>query len=67
MNQNGSSNSSRRRCPQCGKAYSYVSISDWKPYPFCSERCRIFDLESWLDEDYRIVEDISADFETTDF
>jgi len=45
-----------RKCPKCGKRYSFRSVGQWKPYPFCSERCRLIDLGSWLNEDYQIVE-----------
>ena len=39
------------RCPVCeGKA---VWTGD--PFrPFCSERCRLIDLDNWLEERYRI-------------
>ncbi len=26
-----------------------------KFFPFCSERCRLIDLNAWLDADYRIT------------
>ena len=53
----------RKRCPHCGKRYAYVSFEKHKPYPFCSERCQSLDLGSWLDEEYRVTEDVSEDFE----
>ena len=40
-----------RRCPQCG------SVAGWEgnPHrPFCSERCRLVDLEGWLGGRYAI-------------
>ena len=39
------------RCPNCRKTVT------WKdnPYrPFCSDRCKLLDLEGWLSERYRI-------------
>ncbi len=44
-----------KRCPICKKPVS------WKdnPYrPFCSEKCKMADLYSWLNEEYKIVEKI---------
>ena len=39
------------RCPRCGK------LVEWEnnPYrPFCSRRCKLADLDDWLDERYVI-------------
>ena len=39
------------KCPMCGK------VEKWEGNvfrPFCSERCRLLDLEGWLSERYRI-------------
>ena len=41
---------SAARCPICNKALS----AEAPAFPFCSERCRLVDLDRWLDEDYRI-------------
>ncbi|RMH31458.1 MAG: DNA gyrase inhibitor YacG [Nitrospirae bacterium] len=39
------------RCPQCGIPVAWHH----NPYrPFCSERCRLLDLEAWMSERYRI-------------
>lgn len=48
----------RRTCPKCGKVYAFVSIEEFKPYPFCSERCRLIDLGSWLNEEYQIAKNL---------
>jgi endogenous inhibitor of DNA gyrase (YacG/DUF329 family) len=40
-----------RRCPQCGVPVSWDGNPD---RPFCSERCRLIDLEGWLGERYAI-------------
>jgi len=39
------------RCPICNKVMAYGE----NPYrPFCSERCKLVDLDNWLSERYRI-------------
>ncbi|AGA64082.1 hypothetical protein B488_00890 [Liberibacter crescens BT-1] len=35
-------------CPECKK------MSEYKYYPFCSERCRLLDLSRWFSGDYII-------------
>lgn len=42
------------RCPKCDKA---VSIEGNAYRPFCSERCRLLDLNSWLTEQYQVPVD----------
>jgi endogenous inhibitor of DNA gyrase (YacG/DUF329 family) len=38
-------------CPICRKAV----VRKGNPYrPFCSERCRLIDLDNWLSERYRV-------------
>ncbi len=40
------------RCPTCKKK---LLISTDNPFrPFCSERCRLIDLGTWLEEGYSI-------------
>ena len=40
-----------RRCPICKKEV----VSEGNPFrPFCSERCKLIDLDNWLSERYRI-------------
>ncbi|MBL7214875.1 MAG: DNA gyrase inhibitor YacG [Phycisphaerae bacterium] len=63
------------KCPICGKAIpSATSDSNGSKrmnarfFPFCSERCRLVDLGTWLEGDYRIPttqrpEDMSSDDE----
>jgi endogenous inhibitor of DNA gyrase (YacG/DUF329 family) len=46
------------RCPRCGK-----TIRD-ESFPFCSDRCRLIDLLCWIDGDYRIPAEDTADEET---
>ncbi|MDH3980152.1 MAG: DNA gyrase inhibitor YacG [Gammaproteobacteria bacterium] len=39
-------------CPNCGTLIEWSPEQRWRP--FCSERCRLIDLGSWLDERNRI-------------
>jgi uncharacterized protein len=40
-------------CPICKTILENVP-DDFKPLPFCSERCKLVDLGNWLGEKYRI-------------
>ncbi len=45
------------RCPICSKE------ALWKdnPYrPFCSERCKLIDLDNWLSDRYRVSTPVEA-------
>jgi endogenous inhibitor of DNA gyrase (YacG/DUF329 family) len=39
-------------CPTCGKPVNRSAGQNYRP--FCSERCKLVDLGSWLDESNRI-------------
>jgi len=39
-------------CPTCAKPVEWSEAQRWRP--FCSERCKLVDLGSWLDESHRI-------------
>ncbi|MFP6664340.1 MAG: DNA gyrase inhibitor YacG [Deltaproteobacteria bacterium] len=39
------------KCPKCAKTSAWSAAPRG---PFCSERCRLVDLGSWLSEDYAI-------------
>ena len=39
-------------CPTCAKPVEWTENQRWRP--FCSERCKLVDLGSWLDETHRI-------------
>lgn len=39
------------KCPRCGKE---AEIKDNPFRPFCSERCKLVDLDNWLSGNYRI-------------
>jgi endogenous inhibitor of DNA gyrase (YacG/DUF329 family) len=45
-------------CPTCNKAISWEGNAF---RPFCSDRCRLIDLQGWFGERYRIPEDESPD------
>lgn len=42
------------RCPRCGETFEYVRVADYKPFPFCSSRCRDIDLGKWMSGAYAI-------------
>jgi uncharacterized protein len=41
----------KRKCPICKKPTDSKSDAD---FPFCSERCRLMDLDDWSSERYVI-------------
>ena len=45
----------RVRCPRCDRE---IAIDEAVPlprdFPFCSERCRLVDLNRWFEEEYKI-------------
>jgi hypothetical protein len=46
-------------CPICHREVAYV-VRDEVPYrPFCSRRCKLVDLGRWLNEEYRISEELA--------
>ncbi len=62
------------KCAYCGKQTQWEG-NEFRP--FCSERCRMIDFGSWIDEEYRVPDENSAidsyanfdlpDEENTDF
>ena len=40
------------RCAICDRETTLDASNDWRP--FCSERCKLLDLSSWLDGEYVI-------------
>ena len=44
----------RARCPTCRKPVETAPEKLPADYPFCSERCRLLDLDKWFKGDYRI-------------
>ena len=45
------------RCPACGGPSRYAPDNAYRP--FCSERCKMFDLGAWANESFRV--DASAE------
>jgi endogenous inhibitor of DNA gyrase (YacG/DUF329 family) len=62
------------KCANCGKQTEWEG-NEFRP--FCSERCRMIDFGSWIDEEYRVPDEKSEmnnnatfdllDEENTDF
>lgn len=40
--------------PECPTCKAHVKKSDNPAYPFCSPRCKLADLERWLNGSYRV-------------
>jgi len=55
MKGNTESQPVRGRCPTCKQTVVYVpdDAAAAKVFPFCSERCRLADLDKWFEEEYR--------------
>lgn len=51
----------RGKCPMCNK--DREGFHDNKHFPFCSERCKMIDLWSWLNGDYGFIEAVVSDNE----
>jgi len=48
------------RCPHCKK-----EVSRDNPFlPFCSERCRLVDLDRWFEGEYRVAGEKTQEEET---
>jgi endogenous inhibitor of DNA gyrase (YacG/DUF329 family) len=47
--------SNMQKCRACGREFEVRVDGVLNPsYPFCSDRCRFSDLNSWLETDYKI-------------
>jgi hypothetical protein len=45
------------RCPICKQTIAW----EGNPFrPFCSERCKLIDLDNWLEERYRVPARVDA-------
>jgi endogenous inhibitor of DNA gyrase (YacG/DUF329 family) len=51
---------STHTCPTCHKDVSWEGNTF---RPFCSERCRLVDLQGWFGERYRIPQDEDPDLD----
>ncbi len=41
-------------CPNCRKSVSYNGPGENTCFPFCSRRCKMVDLDRWLEEEHKI-------------
>lgn len=41
-------------CPRCGAQVGWLPENRYRP--FCSKRCKLFDLGDWAMERYRVAE-----------
>ncbi|MHC4712616.1 MAG: DNA gyrase inhibitor YacG [Planctomycetota bacterium] len=46
-------------CPTCGVPLEYERVADIPDFPFCGRRCRLIDLDRWVEGDHRISRDIT--------
>ncbi|MEJ7929044.1 DNA gyrase inhibitor YacG [Ramlibacter sp. AN1015] len=46
-------------CPHCRGDSLYAASNPYRP--FCSERCKNYDLGAWASEDFRVQSDAPAD------
>ena len=57
----------KARCPRCRTEFTYTSVKEHKPFPFCSARCRDVDLGNWLTGKYVVPgEPLPENTESTD-
>lgn len=47
------------RCPICQRQVRYSSLEEVPYRPFCDKRCQLIDLGRWLNEEYRISEEVT--------
>ena len=50
------------KCPVCKKVIRLQKPNNYREgeyFPFCSRRCKLVDLGSWLDAEYRIASEQS--------
>ena len=52
------------RCPACGGDSVFAPSNRFRP--FCSERCKNFDLGAWASESFRVVASQNAGDDTLD-
>jgi len=57
----------KQRCPICHKlikASPQVQSEQGKFFPFCSDRCKLIDLGTWLDGEYKIISELRPEEES---
>jgi endogenous inhibitor of DNA gyrase (YacG/DUF329 family) len=45
-------------CPTCHRKIDCARPDEAPFRPFCSERCKLLDLGKWLNEEYRVTEEV---------
>ncbi|GMV97424.1 MAG: DNA gyrase inhibitor YacG [Phycisphaerae bacterium] len=45
-------------CSHCRRQVVYSDLQEVPYRPFCSKRCQLIDLGKWLNEEYRVSEEI---------
>lgn len=45
-------------CPTCHAILNCATPAEAPYRPFCSRRCKLVDLGKWLNEEYRVTEEI---------
>lgn len=45
-------------CPTCRRSVTYRRAAEIPFRPFCSRRCQLIDLGKWLNEEYRVSEEV---------
>ncbi len=50
-------------CPTCRAKVTYQMATEVPFRPFCSRRCQLIDLGKWLNEEYRVSEELPPELE----
>lgn len=53
-------------CPTCHTRLEVPRPEDAPYRPFCSSRCKLIDLGRWLNEEYRVTEEVPEPAQTDD-
>lgn len=48
-------------CPRCAGPSFYAATNAYRP--FCGQKCKLFDLAAWSDENFRLPSESSRQFE----
>jgi endogenous inhibitor of DNA gyrase (YacG/DUF329 family) len=51
------------RCPMCKTILPHVNVST---FPFCSDRCRLLDLNNWMSGSYTVSRPVDPSDEEED-
>jgi endogenous inhibitor of DNA gyrase (YacG/DUF329 family) len=51
------------RCPMCKTILPHVNVST---FPFCSDRCRLLDLDNWMSGSYTVSRPVDPSDEEED-